>query len=1041
MMTDPIQARYVSIRASAGTGKTFQLTNRYLALLASGELPERILATTFTRKAAGEIGERVLQRLARAATDDAARAELGRGVGRPNLSANQAAEWLGRLVRRVHRTNICTLDSLFIRMAGSFVLELGLPPGAAIAEERTLRRMRRQAVSDMLDDQEPQRLVDLIRLMSKGEVTRGVAEQIDTVVVPLHELYLQTDPGAWRGIDVPEAPDEAAVGAAIEALEALTDPRTRSGTPVKAWAKARAEAIGAVHRGDWLALIGKGVVAKVLAGQTAFSGHRINDEVRRACETLIAQARHVLLKRVADQTAATAELIERYHQKLWRRQVECGALSFADVTRVLGGGSVLGKLDELYYRMDGRLAHLLLDEFQDTSLIQWAVLEPFARELHDRADEAHTVMAVGDLKQAIYGWRGGEAGIFDLFEQRMAGAERRTIELSYRSAQPIIDAVNGVFCSLADTSAARKYGNAIGRWSANYRPHKTAKAELPGRVCLHTASRADDDAGDHQWTVTLGCAADHIAALTREHPARTIGALVRTNDAVRRLIFELQQRGVTASEEGGNPLTDSPVVSLVLSLLMLADHPGDTIARFHVVTSPLAPIVGLADERDHDAARALSRRVRRSLIERGYGPTCFDWARQLADVCDQRNLHRMLQLVELAERYDDESTLRPIDFVQHVRRERVESPVAARVRVMTVWQAKGLEFDVVVAPELDKSLVGQTPAVMVDRPRPIGQPRVVARYANAEIQALSPQLADMAEQWRDRRVNESLNVLYVMLTRAIHALHLVIAPPGENRQSTPLTFAGIVQETLAADDELEPDQTWELYGWPDWDGVPAGAVSGAEPAIAGPPRLAPVDSRRRRRLPARSPSQLEGGQRVDLQRVLRPGQAGATRRGSVFHAWFELIGWLDDGEPDDAALREAAKPFGVQAEEVETWIGEFGAMLGAPAIRQALQRSAYPPAAEVQRERRFAVRDGDGLLNGAIDRLVVVREGDRITAAEVIDFKTDLAEDDAAIEALVEHYRPQIDAYRRAAAKLTHLPIESISAKLLFVGAGAARTV
>ncbi len=85
-----------------------------------------------------------------------------------------------------------------------------------------------------------------------------------------------------------------------------------------------------------------------------------------------------------------------------------------------------------------------------------------------------------------------------------------------------------------------------------------------------------------------------------------------------------------ASEEGGNPLTDSAAVNVVLSLLRIADHPGDTVARFHVAHSPLGAAIGLEDYRDDAAARRVSLQVRQSLVQHGYGATIQGWTQSLA---------------------------------------------------------------------------------------------------------------------------------------------------------------------------------------------------------------------------------------------------------------------------------------------------------------------------------------------------------------------------------------------------------------------------
>src|SRR5580693_2850750 len=116
------------IRASAGSGKTHQLTNRYLALLAAGAAPETMLAATFTRKAAGEILDRCLQRLATAAADVGKAGVLAEQTGMPTF-AEDGVTHLRRLLHALHRVRIGTLDSFYLALAGSFSLELGLPAG------------------------------------------------------------------------------------------------------------------------------------------------------------------------------------------------------------------------------------------------------------------------------------------------------------------------------------------------------------------------------------------------------------------------------------------------------------------------------------------------------------------------------------------------------------------------------------------------------------------------------------------------------------------------------------------------------------------------------------------------------------------------------------------------------------------------------------------------------------------------------------------------------------------------------------------------
>jgi ATP-dependent helicase/nuclease subunit A len=145
------------VLASAGTGKTFTLSSRMLGLLALGFPPETLLATTFTRKAAGEILNRLLLRLARAVLGDEKELKMARealfyppgdseGQGPDDLFPNL----LRSLIRDLHRVNVGTLDSLFIRIARSFSGDLGMPPDWTISDEPTALRLESEALQRIL---------------------------------------------------------------------------------------------------------------------------------------------------------------------------------------------------------------------------------------------------------------------------------------------------------------------------------------------------------------------------------------------------------------------------------------------------------------------------------------------------------------------------------------------------------------------------------------------------------------------------------------------------------------------------------------------------------------------------------------------------------------------------------------------------------------------------------------------------------------------------------------------------------------------------
>ena len=660
---------------------------------------------------------------------------------------------------------------------------------------------------------------------------------------------------------------------------------------------------------------------------------------------LLEHAAGVLVGQLADQTEATCKLLKAFAQHYRAIQQERSGLVFADVPRLLAGAVDEPMWQQASWRLDGSIQHLLVDEFQDTSLAQWRVLRPLATACCQN-EAGRSFFAVGDVKQAIYRWRGGVSQIFDAASEELPGTCKESLSTSRRSCQAVIDAVNQVFGALPTNAALADFTEVAQQWHDGFVKHTTAKEQLPGYVELSVAL-AFDGKPKEQAAGTLQAAAAKVAQLAAQHPSRSIGVLVRTNGAVRQLIHRLRSRHqILASEEGGNPLVDSPAVQIAISALTLADHPGDTAARFHVAHSPLGPLLGIVDHHDDAAAHAAMAKLRGQLLDVGYGRTLYTWAKILAAHCDRHDLRRLEQLVALGYNFGPRAGVRPSRFVTLIQQTKVEDPAAARVRVMTVHQAKGLEFDVVVLPELDGRLKGQTPNLAVGRERPIDPIDRVCRHASESIRKLLPsRFQKIFEIWPREAVGESLCLLYVAMTRAVHALHIVVAPTGLTRSgpspNIPKTFAGILRSALVAGQPLEPNEIAFTHGDANWDRpTDAGQGAGPQQAPSQPVRLRV--SGQSRSWERRSPSQLEGGNRVRVGDVLRSASAGFAR-GSLWHAWLEKIEWLEADAADrlDKNLFRSVDRSLSAGLDLEAELAEFWRVVLAGPIRTLLARQSY----------------------------------------------------------------------------------------------------
>jgi ATP-dependent exoDNAse (exonuclease V) beta subunit len=589
-------------------------------------------------------------------------------------------------------------------------------------------------------------------------------------------------------------------------------------------------------------------------------------------------------------------------------------------------------------------------------------------------------------------------------------------------------------------------------------------------------SRKSDSTEEGSEDRSIKDTAAQVARLADDLAGARIAVLVRTNLSVAKLIFHLRQLGVAASELGGNPLTDSAAVQLVLSLLKLSDHPGDRCSAYLLAASPWSSQLGIQNGWDDATARQVSRAAREVLAEAGYGRAVQLWADQLRPACDLRQWRRLCQLVELAYRHQQKIerpvtigytsqqrvSLRASEFIQTVATERIADPSESRIQVMTVHQSKGLQFDVVVLTELDRRLRGQTPQCVARRPTPFDRVDLVTRYIASEHRDFFPaEIREVHHAYERDDMREELCVLYVAVTRAIHALHVFMTPA----KNINMTADGLIQAAFGLTPPFEPNTVLYQAGDARWHTAGdrgletsveplAEAGSVVRPAI----RLRAPDAIHRRSVETISPSHREGGTLVRLGDRLIAEGSEALRYGTVIHAWFEQIIWLETSRVEPESLRRIAKHEGLSDDATDRAIRRFQTMLAFPEVEELLSERRYRGSSrfarlhcgtdaihiDVRNEQPIAGRTEEGLMSGIVDRLLVFRDSlGQPIAADIIDFKTDTfdRDDRSAVASKVEFYRPQLSAYRDAIRQMLRLAPERVRACLAFVGQGIVREV
>ncbi|HEY0823250.1 MAG TPA: UvrD-helicase domain-containing protein, partial [Ramlibacter sp.] len=629
--------RHVAVEACAGAGKTWMLVSRILRALLAGAQPHEILAITFTRKAAGEMRQRLQEWLAQWSTaPDAELAEALRARGMPqaDAAAREALRGLyGTLLQAGRPVQIRTFHSWFaalLRGAPVSVLQdLGLPTRFELLEDdqeavaRVWRRFHAaverdpEARADYEASVAAHGRFNTLRALESAlskRVEFGMADAVG--VVDDSVRYFTEVFEEFRGAAHPQ--------------ELLSWPWVRDALYEAARALGRASAPTFSAKGRELeeaVTAGRleGVFAALLTREQAprkFSEKLAGlDDVRTAqslAQRLVgalhqheAWLHHRRIARLARHLLAAYAALKR----------EQGWVDMSDVERtahVLLSDEVLaGWVQE---RLDLRVRHLLIDEFQDTNALQWQALHAWLASYAGAGGEGPRVFIVGDPKQSIYRFRRAEPQVFraaqDFIARELQG-DRLSCDHTHRNAPAVLAAVNTVM------QAAESEGLYPG-----FRPHTTQSTQAGAVLALPPIPRPTKEVVEEEalaWRdsltvqrelpeerlVTLECrqAAAWIAQQLRSgvRPADVM-VLARRRERLAAMEDELRALHIAAQQPEKTDLCEAPEVQDIAALLDVLVSPGHDLSLARALRSPL---FGCTDE----ALVALALRARAAAQE------------------------------------------------------------------------------------------------------------------------------------------------------------------------------------------------------------------------------------------------------------------------------------------------------------------------------------------------------------------------------------------------------------------------------------------
>ena len=1073
--------QHTSIRASAGTGKTYQLANRYIALLllqamGGGKIaPEKIVAATFTKKGAGEFAERILHRLAAAAGDAAELKKLQADLSRlvkgdehqgiaglapgVELAMDTATlqSALEVMIDQFDRLVLGTIDGFMARSVQTLAFELGLG-GFAILEEAAIERERQLLLGEVFRAVPSEDLESFYQTLKRATLksSSSLRRELDTFVKAYHKLlHTLPDVEAWGGtsfwdgeISNPANKDwqkeAAALAGEIPTHDFGHKQVEKSLVAALEWLASRNPGTSAGKISSWLDQDGK--LAELWhdwpAREWTFEYYK---KPRTVPATVMTSLRPILTAWLeaecaafSRKTAAVHEIVSGYenlYDKLARRK---GRLTFDDLPLLLdernGAEAASAALRMLAFRWYQQFDHWLLDEFQDTSRVQWGVLKPWLDEAIQDDSGTKSVFVVGDPKQSIYGWRGGEPRLFDELSTSYPGAFTEQIMAeSWRSRPAVLELVNRV-CAPETNPALREPDKfspaALNRWHYDTHISEMKRQSKPGYAAVLLTAKPEDQEGEaaDAGTENGGDLSDKLAAqsqvikavLEKVRPLEkglTCAILVRKNDNAQAVAQWLRAHGVPqVMVEGVATLAEqSPMVAALVDATRWLAAPANTLAAGHISLTPLWNVLQqplLNAEAKDIPPGSVWRHWRQRIADIGAPQVTDEWCAALATGQPEPYIQYCLRHVSQLAQQSGAALALP-DWLAALEQLAVrETAAAGSIQVMTLHKAKGLGFDVVFLPDLDSG--GGGPDDILIRRDEQGCATGCLAYPPKWLQAWEPILGDCTAAQKADQDLEALCVLYVALTRAKEATFVILNQERPRRTSRVRDW---ILSAVAQPDLSPMTSPWGI-GTLHWEHGSRNFYADLEknraPAPANrpaPPLLSPVPRRKRRQ-----PS--DAGHPKASRPSLPKQNSGGLEFGSAVHKVFEQIEWWTPGqrlEGDREAVALVRK------------------CLALPEIRALFTCDA--PGDEALRELPVEFLETNSWWSGIVDRLVLRRDaGGSLRQALLIDYKTDRVE---TADTLRDRYSEQLAVYRRAAATALGLPAAEVQVFLLSTHLGA----
>ncbi len=984
------------LEASAGSGKTYALAKRYvqlsLHLAATQAVPiQSILAITFTNKAAWEMKSRILDFLKRIALKKLKPSELEDIITPLGLDEEKASGLafglMKDVIRQYHYFQVQTIDSFVNILLVGCSFKIGL--SARFKIKRNSSEYLQLALDELLDQAAKDEKISLLFtdfvhqylfLENRSgwfpredllKIVRELFRQYNTYQKPLLVYPADKDPFSRK----------RKISALIRELKDISPAQTGKRF-VDHMDSLLAEDSGIFDIDDlkpyWSQEdfpVNKG---GTISPQIEGLWRKITSEVHDLC---LLEARSMFNSYVIlfKDLLGSFERLTRREDILFLEELNRKASLLFDDGMVT--------VEELYFRLAARFQHYLMDEFQDTSLSQWRNLVLMVEEA---LAHGGSLFYVGDKKQAIYAFRGGESQLFDALQVQLSAFNVQTasLEKNYRSCPKIIEFNNRVFSlenlqaflqrRLEDANMNKRHDIHFSGTDFQNIANTFAHArQVPGSMKTGGVVRVaylDGRVKQERSSQVRQKLMPLIKDICQRFALRDVAILTRGNDEVEEITQWLLQEGIYASSERSSDIKNNPLIGELMSLLAFLYSPVDNNAFAQFCLGGLMPrATGITPEvlRDFLFGCARLKHVKEMYFYKEFrGAFPQAWEAFFEDLLAQAGVYplyeltagiiqrfgcekhfpeyqgflmHLLELVKMQEKEScDLSSF--LEYYENLEGEDRFVPMAQvdAIKVLTVHKAKGLEFPVVIVPYLEMDIKagsggrdGSQAYILDIQQEGMGLIRLKESYRQ-----FCPEVQARYEQEYRKAFLVELNSAYVALTRAIEEMY-VFVPSRVGNTVNPAMFL-IPEDILSGGTPAERPAAHE----------PPGIHQKIKPFVSDPWR---------------------GLREEFMDQALI--SAGLARRGEFYHAVLMHIGIINEeniGQILKKAWDSACRIFPVA--------GETQADIRIFLEREDVRPFFFlPKEAEIFCEKEFVNVYGD---TKRIDRLIIINK-----EVWIVDFK------------------------------------------------------